>query len=191
MTNALEISQSRAVRFWTMLLAVGVILQATIVRSQAPTPTVAQSADTKSKRIVKASVGPGPACPSTHFALRSSPRMGHHKVILSWTASTFSTPESKPVGYCVYRRDKQNVAKQDPTCSDCVRINSPPFPGTACVDDLVQDGGRYYYVVMAINAKGKPSSPSDEVRAEIPSNKKVSSVPMGDYPPCRGATESK
>lgn len=136
-----------------------------------------------------------PFCPPAgHPTLQASSQVtGHHKVILSWNASTTSVkPDSKVVGYCLYRNKKKNAAKQNATCNDCEQINSIPIAGTSCVDDLVEDGATYYYVVTAINAKGETSSSSNEIPAQIPPGKEsTSSVAVVSYPLCRTPTSSK
>jgi hypothetical protein len=95
-----------------------------------------------------------PLCPAAGLPmLQPSPLTGHHKVSLSWNASAPSgNSESKAVGCCLYRSQKENLAKQsfkkpNAWCSDCERINSVAIAGTGCVDDLVEDGATYYYIV--------------------------------------------
>ena len=95
-----------------------------------------------------------PACPPAGLpTLQSSPqKTGHHRVTLSWQGSAPSgNSESADVGYCLYRSKERNAAKQNATCSHCEQINSVPLTDTGCVDDLVEDGATYYYVVTAIN----------------------------------------
>lgn len=118
-------------------------------------------------------------------AVQSQLQGGHHKVILSWkTAVSTPSDDKDPVqGYCVYRKIKQNDAPLE-------LINSIPFTGTTCTDDLVADDGIYYYVVMAINAKGRTSAFSNEATAVI-TGKKKPSVSVGSYPLCRKAAGSK
>jgi hypothetical protein len=118
-------------------------------------------------------------------AMQSQLQGGHHKVILSWkTAASTRSDDKDPVqGYCVYRKIKQNDAPLE-------LINSIPFTGTTCTDDLVADDEVYYYVVMAISAKGRTSSFSNEATAGIP-GKKQPSVSVGSYPLCRKAARSK
>jgi hypothetical protein len=136
-----------------------------------------------------------PSCPPAGLrTLQPSPQTtGHHKVTLAWDASAPSgNSDRKAVGYCLYRNKKQNAAKQNATCSDCEQINSIPLADTGCIDDLVEDGATYYYVVTAINAKGKISSSSNETPAQIPPNKEsAKSASVGSYPLCWGTTSSK
>ena len=76
-----------------------------------------------------------------------------HKVTLSWKASP-----SPIVGYNVYRRGTSGV----------VRLNLEPVPATTYIDTTVQAGETYFYVTKAVNAKGTESTPSNEVRVDVP-----------------------
>jgi len=184
---------------WVLVLIVVSVFQTTGAVGQVGPGSSAntRSAKTpKGKRTLPAAAGPKlPPCPPADLpTLQPSPeKTGHHKVTLSWNASAPSAnSESNAVGYCLYRRKKQDAAKQSDKCSDCEQINSTPVAGTACVDDLVEDGATYSYVVIAVSAKGRPSSLSNEASAQIPPTKEsASSVPMGSYPRCRGTTRSE
>jgi len=131
-----------------------------------------------------------PVCPAGGLApLQPLPsRTGHHKVTLTWNASSPShNPDSTVVGYCLYRSKKKNMAKKSTTCVDCERVNTAPIIGTGCVDDLVEDGATYYYVATAIARGGQLSSPSNEIIVAIPPSKQSSgSMATGSYPLCRG-----
>jgi|ERR1035441_1848410 hypothetical protein len=131
-----------------------------------------------------------PACPPAGLpTLQSSPqKTGHHTITLSWQRSASSSnSDSQAVGYCLYRSKEQNAAKQNATCSHCEQINSIPLADTACVDDLVEDGATYYYVVTAINTKGRISSSSNEILAQVPSNQEsANSISAESHPLCRG-----
>jgi fibronectin type 3 domain-containing protein len=76
-----------------------------------------------------------------------------HKVTLSWKASP-----SPIVGYNVYRRGASGV----------VKLNMEPVPATTYIDTTVQPGQTYFYVTKAVNAKGTESTPSNEVRVDVP-----------------------
>jgi hypothetical protein len=149
----------------------------------------------KAEEMLLRAVEPKPLhCPESHGAtLQASPQTGHHKVILTWNDSAPSTdPTRQAVGYCLYRSGTQNVAKQDAKCSTCEQINRKPISGTACVDDLVQDGARYYYIATAINGNGDPSSLSNDTVAEIPPSTQVKgSVAAASYPRCRADNGSQ
>jgi hypothetical protein len=76
-----------------------------------------------------------------------------HKVTLSWNASA-----SAIIGYNVYRRGTSGV----------VKLNLEPVPGTTYVDSTVQAGQTYFYVTKAVSARGTESTPSNEVRVDVP-----------------------
>ena len=135
-----------------------------------------------------------PACPPAGAQpLQPSAQTGHHKVVLSWNANALSPdPEVQTVGYCLYRSRKRHSAKNNPTCNDCEQINQAPIVGTGCVDDLVLDSATYYYVVTAINAKGKISSAASETVVAIPPGKqRANPISTTSYPSCRGSASSK
>jgi hypothetical protein len=135
-----------------------------------------------------------PPCPNTNTPiLQPSSQTGHHKVILTWKASPPSSDQNlQELGYCLYRSTTPNPANENPPCRDCEWINKRPIAGTACVDDLVQDGVVYYYVVEAINLGGKTSSFSNQAPAQIPSTTKPSSsVGVGSHPLCRASNGSQ
>jgi hypothetical protein len=124
--------------------------------------------------------------------LQPSTATGHHKVLLTWKASApGARPEDNTVGYCLYRSLKKDVAKSNATCSACEQINSVPVTGTACVDDLVQDGALYYYVVTAMNAAGNRSSSSNEIPVAIPGANVTTGSSVGANSACREALPSR
>jgi hypothetical protein len=176
------------------MVAFGLWLIAGSSRPTAHASLVTRNAS-KAEEILLRAAPPKPLqCPESHGApLQASPHTGHHKVILTWNASAPSPdPTRQAVGYCLYRSGTQNVAKQDPKCSSCEQINRKPVSGTACVDDLVQDGARYYYVATAINGNGDTSSLSNDTLAEIPSSTQVKgSVAAVSYPRCRADNGSR
>jgi hypothetical protein len=122
---------------------------------------------------------PPPLCPPAGLLpLQSSSATGHHKVTLTWSASLpSSTQDGDAVGYCLYRSKKQHAAKKNPTCASCERVNSVPVSNLNCIDDLVQDGATYYYVVTAINPASRISSSSNEITASIPGPGPLNSTP--------------
>jgi hypothetical protein len=102
------------------------------------------------------------ACPTFGSSGAQMAPSGGHRVILSWNASApADLKHAAAAGYCIYRGAKQN----DPSP---VLLNNIPFPGTSCVDDLVVNDQKYYYVVRAISAQGVTSIVSNEVPAKIP-----------------------
>jgi hypothetical protein len=151
--------------------AVGQTGTGSSTKPQVPLPNVQGSA--KAQATI-------PICPPAGLS-RSQPSdrgTGDHKVILSWNASSHSPDNANDaVGYCLYRSKDRKALKQRPTCRECEQINSIPVGGTACVDDLVEDSTKYFYVVTAINGKGVISSSSNEVLAPIPAGKKTGFTP--------------
>jgi hypothetical protein len=107
-----------------------------------------------------------------------------HTVILSWTASApADSKHAAAVGYCIYRSEKRGDKSPE-------LVNSISFPGTSCMDDMVENGKKYYYVARAINAQGVPSIPSNVATAPIPSGKeKKGSVSGNTAPLCREPTK--
>jgi fibronectin type 3 domain-containing protein len=101
-------------------------------------------------------------------------------VILSWRASAPADPQhADAVGYCIYRGNQ----RKDPRP---VLINSAPFPATSCMDDMVESGKKYYYVVRAISAKGVASIISSSAPAPIPKRESAEAdVPGKSAPLCR------
>jgi hypothetical protein len=104
---------------------------------------------------------------------------GEHTVILSWTASApADAKHAASDGYCVYRGTER-------IDGSLARLNSLPFPGTSCTDDMVQTGKTYYYKVKAISTQKKTSDATDFVRAKILDQKPTTHP--GVLPPvCRG-----
>lgn len=101
-------------------------------------------------------------CPPIGASAPVAASHGGHRVILSWKASApADAKHAAASGYCIYR----GVKHKD---SSPVLVNPIPFPGTACIDDRVENGKKYYYVVRAISAHGVTSAASNEVRAPIP-----------------------
>src|ERR1700746_2616988 len=53
-----------------------------------------------------------PDCPSARDRmLQASAQTGHHRVFLSWKASTSGLPSDPTVGYCLYRTQTPGKAK--------------------------------------------------------------------------------
>jgi hypothetical protein len=119
---------------------------------------------------------------------RSAPQTGDHTVILSWRAGRPAAhPEDEAIGYCLYRTTKKDAAKKNPICRDCEQVNSVPIVETHCIDDLVQNGIIYYYVVAAVGPRRQLSVSSNQTVAQIPkSPKKIGPALSVSYPSCRG-----
>jgi hypothetical protein len=178
---------------WALVLITGSLFQTTAAVSQVSSDAKSAAAS-KGDGTRPATSRPRPTlCPPAGLAtLPPSPQItGHHNVTLSWNASPSLNSENQAVGYCIYRSKKPAVAKHNPTCNDCEQVNLTAIAGTQCIDDLVEDGATYYYVVTAINARGKPTSPSNETPAQIPPNKESSSLPKASFPSCRETASSK
>ena len=172
----------------TSMVVYGVWLATHSTGSTAHANLVTRNASEAEEKLLSAAQPKPKPCPkSSGDVLRASPQTGHHKVFLTWNASTYF-PDAKrhAVGYCLYRSGTQNVAASDPKCDKCEQVNQKPVPGTACVDDLVRDGAKYYYVATAVNQDGDPSPLSTETFAPIPPDPKVTgTVVKGSYPRCR------
>jgi hypothetical protein len=123
-------------------------------------------------------------CPTLGSSLVPSPSQsqekGGHSVTLSWRPGVAADSQHEAaVGYCVYRGIKHNDALPQ-------LINSKPFPGTTCMDDWVENGKKYYYVVRAIGSRGTTSVVSNERAASIPTGgKRHPSVSASPAPFCR------
>jgi fibronectin type 3 domain-containing protein len=169
-------------------LAVVATLQLACSSSRvAPNPTqVRAEAIRQARAASNISAGVRLICPTLGASRAQLPPQvpGTHRVILSWKASV--PPDSSHAaaeGYCVYRGNKP----QDPFPT---LVNSMPFPGTTCTDDLVENDKKYYYVVRAISAKGVTSITSNEVPVAIlngklpnPSVARTPSPPLCRVPP--------
>jgi hypothetical protein len=117
---------------------------------------------------------------------------GHHKVILSWTASR----GEDVAGYCLYRSSGPNVAndaKKEFRCTGCEQINSDPVLRTGCVDNLVHDGFTYFYVATAMDHGGTLSIASNETRADVPETPTLKPGNMNPsfYPSCQDSLDSE
>jgi hypothetical protein len=169
-------------------VAYGVWRSTSSNRGTAHANLVTRDASKAELRLLTAAQPKPPPCPQSNGdILKPSPQTGHHKVILTWNANPYSNdPHHRAVGYCLYRSEKQNVAATDPKCRTCEQINQNPISDTACVDDLVQDNKKYYYVATAVNEYGEASSLSKETLAEIPPATQVTHPASAtSYPRCR------
>lgn len=109
-------------------------------------------------------VGPRLVCPALGTILVPAPQSRDgHRVTLKWKPSRHGDPKhAEAVGYCIYRGPKPNAPPTE-------LVNQFPFPETQCVDDSVENGKQYYYVVRAISARGATSDVSKPpVPAKIP-----------------------
>jgi hypothetical protein len=134
------------------------------------------------------------ACPaaglSTPQILQQS--AGHHTVTLTWKANAASTNRAtNTVGYCLYRRKRSSIPKKISDCKDCELVSPVPIAGTGCVDNSVQDGVTYYYVVTAANESSRISDSSNEAPAEIPLTETATPGAVSSYPLCRPMESGK
>ncbi|MGA7472410.1 MAG: hypothetical protein WBW60_06750 [Candidatus Sulfotelmatobacter sp.] len=157
------------------------------VPSQASTP---RQAEMRKQSVTPTSNPPAGrlVCPSFGSSTVPTPLQanGGHRVILSWRASAAAdSKHAAAVGYCIYRSTK----RKDPSPE---RVNPVPFPGISCMDDVVENGKKYYYVVRAISGKGVLSIISNEAPAPIPTGKQSnSSVSAASAPLCREPAGNK
>lgn len=79
-----------------------------------------------------------------------------HTVTLNWTASV----SAGVTGYRVYRSSVNG--------GPYTEITTAPITGTSFVDDVVQGGLTYYYVVTAVDASGLASPNSNQAVAAVP-----------------------
>jgi hypothetical protein len=156
----------------------------------------AQAAPAEREKAVAAAPKPAlPPCRSAPIPMlqASAPGTRHHKVFLTWNASTSSgQPGAGTIGYCLYRSQKQGNAKKFPQCPDCEQVNLRPVLNARCVDDLVKDQTTYYYVAIAINSSNGISSTTNEAIAKIPVAGQQNAAPpdAASYPACRAPDSS-
>ena len=130
-------------------------------------------------------------CPAAGPAAPQQPT-GHHTVTLTWKANVASTNRvTNAVGYCLYRRKKPSIPKKIADCKDCELVSPVPIVGTACVDDSVQDGVAYYYVVTAANEFSRISDSSNEAPAKVPLAETPTPGAVSSYPLCRSKEPGK
>ena len=79
-----------------------------------------------------------------------------HSVDLKWKASV-----SRVAGYNVYRSETDR--------GPYIKLTSAPVRATNYTDRIVQSGHIYFYVVTAVDSKGKESTYSNQAKAPIPS----------------------
>lgn len=91
------------------------------------------------------------------------PAIGSHSVTLTWSGSVpvSKSPHGVILGYIVYRSLKSHDR-------DALPINFARITGTSYSDRNVEPGKTYYYTTRAVDAIGRVSGPSNEVRVEIP-----------------------
>lgn len=133
-----------------------------------------------------------PQCPPGK-PVSSPPRAAamHHKVVLSWNASTSAgQPGNNAVGYCIYRSEQQISVKNLKDCNSCEQVSPAPILDTGCVDDGVRDGKAYFYVAITIDTGKQVSDFSNQVMAVIPPDKASVGSPTS-LPSCREAAGTR
>jgi hypothetical protein len=164
----------------TPVVAVVVVLAtvSTLHSGCTNSPVVPSPVSTPTETVKQA----GPVCPTYGSSIGplTGQAKGGPRVILSWKASPpADSKHDAAIGYCIYR----SVKPKDPSPE---LVNPVPFSGTSCADDWVVNDQNYYYVVQAINAKGRTSIISNEAPAavltESPSNPSASGA---SAPLCR------
>jgi|SRR5579863_7268794 len=163
-------ARTRVFAFAFVLILAGALLIACASCRGAQSPASSPQLPTASKQapaLPSPSSSSSLVCPTRGSSLVQEPlsaNVGHH-VILSWKSS--APPNAKrgaAVGYCIYRVE----ASRDPSPK---LVNSIPFPGTRCMDDWVENSGKYTYVVRAITVRRVESGPSNVISVVIPSSK--------------------
>lgn len=128
------------------------------------------------------------ACPPLGSVLALGPQSKDgHRVILKWKASSHADAKhAEAIGYCIYRGLKPNAPPTE-------LVNQLPFPETQCIDDSVENGKQYYYVVRAISARGETSDASKPpASAKIPVTPPASFQKAGaPIPLCRESSGIK
>jgi hypothetical protein len=177
-----------SLRFLLVVAALAIVGGVRMACTRASSPAISESARraVRELRQAEAALNNAPVRPLVCPTFGSSPvaalpqAKGGHRVILSWRASApADSKHADAVGYCIYRGNQ----RKDPRP---VLINSAPFPATSCMDDMVESGKKYYYVVRAISAKGVASIISSSAPAPIPKRESAEAdVPGKSAPLCR------
>ncbi len=125
-------------------------------------------------------------CPPVDLSAMSAPQTkGGHRVVLSWKASApADSKHSAAVGYCIYRGTRPDSITE--------LLNSQPVPGSRCIDDLVENGKKYFYSVRAISAQSVITPNAKLVQAQIPNlPPSKTDVSADSTPSCRQPAGTK
>lgn len=182
-----SVSMSDNIRF----VIVGALALITILHSGCKTGSNSSASSSPQQASVP-TVSPKPTvrqleCPPLGSILvQAPPSTNGHRVTLKWRASRLiDVKQAGAAGYCIYRGPK-------PEAPSAELVNHLPFTDTKCVDDSVENGRQYYYVVRAISARGVTSVVSKPpVRVRIPDTPRVSKVRDDSTPLCREAAGIK
>lgn len=129
-------------------------------------------------------------CPNAPYPMLQAkdPATGHHRVFLKWNVSPSAVgSDPNELGYCLYRTQEAGKARNCPNkYPKCEQVNIVPISGTRCVDELVKDNTKYYYVAIAVTSFGA-STTSEEAIAEVPAGGRRNPLPLeaDSYPACR------
>jgi hypothetical protein len=186
-----KILQGKGIRYVRVvaLLAIGLALGGCKSKSAASASTMTAAAQpqlsTRSEEFSRRSEAPRLMCPPIDSSSVPSPSVlspstnhGGHRVVLSWKASPRDSKHGVAAGYCLYRSATPGKGPSE-------QVNVVPFAGTKCVDDLVENGKKYYYVVRAISAQGTTSVVSKPAPAVIPDSPPAASLVKVSAPACR------
>ena len=169
----------------SLLILVALAISSALFIACSGSPAARQPGEMKQAQAGSPISKPSPpaarlVCPTFGAAAALAPIQGQggHRVILSWKASApANSNHAAAIGYCIYR----STGRKD---SPPQLVNSAPFSGITCMDDFVENGSKYYYLVRAISAKGVSSIGSNVAPARIPNRKPPSSAAIS-APLCR------
>ena len=176
-------TRQKAPLLLVLISIVGIAETACVSRPTAPVQASNQSVTEPARHVdALTSTAPKMSLECLPFASFPEPSAlqikGEHTVILSWTASAPADANHAAAnGYCVYRSTERKDRSFE-------RVNTVPFQGTSCTDDMVETGKTYYYRVKAISAKGRTSDASRFAAAPI-RDRKPSNPVASPPPPCR------
>ena len=177
-----------SLRFLLVVAALAIVGGVSVACSRGSSPAISESAlrAAQGPRQAGAPQSNAPVRPPVCPTLNSSPvaalprAKGGHRVILSWRASAPADPNMSMPSATV------SIAETEERIRSLSLINSAPFPATSCMDDTVESGKKYYYVVRAISAKGVTSIISNSAPAPIPRGERTEAdVPGKSAPLCR------
>jgi hypothetical protein len=101
------------------------------------------------------SATPSVAIPVTGTGAAASATASNHQVAVEWSASS-----SQVIGYNSYRGTV--------TGGPYTKLSSAPTQGTSYIDQNVQPGGTYFYVVTSVGTDMTESGFSNEAEATVP-----------------------
>ena len=164
-----------------VLLRVLLMVAIALTHCYSSSQTAAANANTQTAQRMRVGAGIGAnvqganaICPPAGIAAAqpAPKRTGHHKVSLSWNPGSQAAGATGSIdGYCIYRSKDAEAVHPNAACTACERVTAVAVSDTTCVDDIVEDGATYYYIVTVL--KGNlMSGPSNEARASIPGDSK-------------------